>query len=699
MHERNQEPDPRDELVVLRERERLYRSLVELSNDAVVVLQDRLIKFVNHRFADISGFSEDELLETVFTEHLVPEEVPSLLDRYEKRVSGKPVPPIYETAITRKDGVKLPLEVSATVIPFHGRPADLVWVRDVAERKMAEEYLQRYRLLSETVRDVIFFVGLDGTIIEANRAAAETYGYTHEELLNRSAYDLRVEGEHELVTDMLERAQHESVLFEAMHCAKDGRKFPVEVSMCSASVQGQQVLLAIVRDITKRKLAEAAAEAALEEARREQRRSAALESIAEAGLSTPRLPELLEVVVERIADALKVDSTCVFVLDEDAQEFVAHAAYNVPGLLGCRVRVNEGLMGRVALERQPVYVADAEHDPVAFDSCEVRTLAKTMLGVPLIARGKVVGVTRLQSLVRREFSTEEVRLVQAIADRVAMAVDNAQLYDELERSRREVEEALEHERHFSLLLQAALLPAQPALCDRYSVAVGYIPVFVSRQVGGDFYDVFRGAGGNATVLIGDVSGKGLEAASLAAATRSTVHAFAHESGSPADVLSKTNSVLYGQQAAGESYVTLCLIAIDTESGVLHYSSAGHPPPVILRADGSVEFLWLADLPIAVMESRRYAQAEARLGFGDKLVLYTDGISEARADSGMFELEGIERTLAGHADWSPQQVVENLISAATDWAAGKLRDDAALVAIEREPPSVPASRPSETHSER
>lgn len=263
-----------------------------------------------------------------------------------------------------------------------------------------------------------------------------------------------------------------------------------------------------------------------------------------------------------------------------------------------------------------------------------------------------------------------------------MAVENARLYDQLENSRQEVEEALDKERHFSLLLQTALLPSEPFVGDGYSLAVGYVPVFISRQVGGDFYDAFRGGNGWGVAVIGDVSGKGLEAASLAAATRSTLHAFAHEVASPARVLARSNKVLYAQQLAAESFVTVFLAAIDLDAGTIRYCSAGHPPAVILRAGGTVDFLVSSDLPLVIMEQQDYTQSEDRLLPGDKLVLYTDGISEARADTVMFDLEGIERTLAGHGDWTPQEVVNNLISAATEWADGKLRDDAAVVVVQR-----------------
>ena len=301
-----------------------------------------------------------------------------------------------------------------------------------------------------------------------------------------------------------------------------------------------------------------------------------------------------------------------------------------------------------------------------------------------------MGVARVQSLTSRVFNDEEVRLLQAIADRVAMAVDNAKLYDQLQRSRTDVEKNLEKERHFSLLLQRALLPARAAVGEGYNVAVCYVPAFVGREVGGDFYDVFGSGEGRAGVLIGDVSGKGLEAASLAATTRSTLHAFVHEARPVNEVLTQTNSVLYLERNDSESFVTVFLVALELPTGEIAYSSAGHPPAAILRTNGSVEFLSRGGLPLGIMDGADYRMRSEQLAPGDKLVLYTDGVNESHTDSGQFDLEGVKRILEGHSDWSVHEVADNLIAAATDWADGRLKDDAGVVVVERCAPSTTAS---------
>jgi serine phosphatase RsbU (regulator of sigma subunit) len=429
----------------------------------------------------------------------------------------------------------------------------------------------------------------------------------------------------------------------------------------------------ILTDITERKRTE-------EALRQERRRLAALESISETGLSTLDLRKLLDALVEQIASALDADSSCLFVLDEQAREMIAYAAHNVPGLIGYRVKITEGFIGEVMKRRQPVCLTDAQRYPELLDRYSER--AKTLLGAPLIARGRVVGVTRVQTFEERTFAEDEIRLLQAMADRAALAIDNAELFEDLQRSRSEVEAALDREKHYSLLLQRALLPSMPEIGSGYDVAAEYVPVPFSGEIGGDFYDVFRVGEHRAGILIGDVSGKGLEAAAMAATTRSTIHAFVHETASAAEALARANSVLYSRQIEFESFATVFLVIIDTSTGEISYSSAGHPPPVMCRYDGTFDYLRFGQMPLAAIDSQDFQEHKERFGPGDKLLMYTDGISEARRGSQLFDVEGIERVVSRCCELSARDLARDLLDEATDWAQGRLRDDAAVVVVAR-----------------
>lgn len=258
------------------------------------------------------------------------------------------------------------------------------------------------------------------------------------------------------------------------------------------------------------------------------------------------------------------------------------------------------------------------------------------------------------------------------------------LRDELVRSRDELQEALDRERHYSYLLQRALLPKAPSLGEGYDVAAEYVPAHADRGIGGDFYDVFELRGRHAGILIGDVSGKGLEAAAMAATTRSTVHAFVHGVHSPGLALGRANNVICSDQTDPGAFVTVYLVIIDTATGSVSYAGAGHPPPFIRRADASIDELEIGEPPLGVSEGQQYRDLSSHLQAGDKLVLYTDGVSEARHAGRLLGTAGVKRVIERHADQSAKRLALCLIEAATKWCGGKLQDDAAVVVIERTP---------------
>ncbi|MDO8586346.1 MAG: SpoIIE family protein phosphatase [Armatimonadota bacterium] len=288
------------------------------------------------------------------------------------------------------------------------------------------------------------------------------------------------------------------------------------------------------------------------------------------------------------------------------------------------------------------------------------------------------------------FRTRHGELLTGLLSAEALEVDGQRrlltiVNDITDRKKAEeaLEEALAREQRFSLLLQRALLPSEPTAGPGYDVAAEYVPVYSSQEIGGDFYDVFRLGECRVGVLIGDVSGKGLEAAAMAAATRSTIHAFVHESASAGEALQRANSVLCSDEDKLDSFVTVFLVIIDACSGEISYSSAGHPPAAICRADGDVEFLECGQLPLALQDPLPFEERRDNLEPGDKLVLYTDGIIEARNGLELLDFAGLQRTLTANARLPASELARAIVGAATDWSGGKLADDAAVVIVERQ----------------
>ncbi|MCX6376566.1 MAG: SpoIIE family protein phosphatase, partial [Armatimonadetes bacterium] len=377
---------------------------------------------------------------------------------------------------------------------------------DITERRRAEEVLRRYQLLSERARDIVLFIRRDGRIIEANGAAIEAYGYTHDELLTLSIQDLRAPNTRAITDRQMQQADTVGILFETVHMRKDGSIFPVEVSSRGADVEGDRVLLSIIRDISER-----------------------------------------------------------------------------------------------------------------------------------------------------------IRFRQTLENQVAQ-------------------------------LQRALLPAKPTIGGGYGIAAEYVPGFVGQEIGGDFYDVFETENGEIGILIGDVAGKGIRAAALAAATRSTVRAFAYDMPGPGEALTHTNSVLCARETEPDTFVTVLLAVLELRTGAIRYANAGHPPALIYRSsDGQVEHLEFGRPPVVAVEGENFDEHGCQLEPGDKIIFYTDGISEARRGREFFGTEGIERALRACGHLTPDEVVHRILHDAKGWSRGKLSDDVAIIVIQRPPALSPRSR--------
>jgi PAS domain S-box-containing protein len=251
--------------VALRESEEKYRHLVERANDGITIIQDFELKYINPALASMLGYSPDEMIGTKFMKYIVPDELPKIKERYERRMKGEKVPPVYETKAYKKNGELINIELNAGLIQFEGEPADLVFARDIGERKRAEEELKisekRYRSVFENVSDVIFTVNSDFVLSSISPTVEDMSGYKPEDLIGTAVEDLDF-----LTPESLERALGRMELIlagkdigyqEYEFKAKDGTKRLVEVSYTPLYEKGEfNSIICVARDITERKLAE-----------------------------------------------------------------------------------------------------------------------------------------------------------------------------------------------------------------------------------------------------------------------------------------------------------------------------------------------------------------------------------------------------------------------------------------------------------
>jgi len=283
------------------------------------------------------------------------------------------------------------------------------------------------------------------------------------------------------------------------------------------------------------------------------------------------------------------------------------------------------------------------------------------------------------------FVSDEVpRLVEEIFASLAHALASA------------VQQTSLHRRAQSVLnsLQRELWPRVVDLPPEVEVGYVYQSATTGFAIGGDFFDVFATASGHIGIACGDVSGKGIEAASLAAMAVYSLRAYALRGTTPNLVMTMMNGIV-GTQTAPDRFMTMAYARIDPVTWTIALSLAGHPPPMLVGPDG-VEVLALPpDVPIGMLSDSTYDEHDFVLGPGQSLVLYTDGVTEARNghDDGraLLGIEGLEQVLTGLVDTDAQDMADGVWEAVQAWTGGNTTDDCAILVLRR-PTDLAAGEP-------
>lgn len=291
--------------------------------------------------------------------------------------------------------------------------------------------------------------------------------------------------------------------------------------------------------------------------------------------------------------------------------------------------------------------------------------------LPLQIRGQVLGVLSLMFLGKRPFAEDELSLYRAMTEQLSVAVERARLY--------------EAEHRVADTLQHALL-SLPKRVSGLEIAHLYEGASEEALVGGDFYDVFEISRDQVALLVGDVSGKGLEAASLTALVKNGVRAHALEGHRPHRVIEKTNDMV-ARFTSVEVFVTAFFGVLDRRTGDLHYTVAGHPPPLVLRGDGPVFALPGNNPIIGAFAGVDFKDCCVELRPHDTLLLYTDGVIETRRDGGVFGEDRLLRAARELAGMAPEEVAQRVFEAVRQYAGGHLQDDLAIVAVRVKPRST------------
>lgn len=298
----------------------------------------------------------------------------------------------------------------------------------------------------------------------------------------------------------------------------------------------------------------------------------------------------------------------------------------------------------------------------------------------------------LYSYVPKPVSPDILRItVERAVERKRFQEERARLLLEREEHLSELQEAYQRERRIAETLQRSFLPSLQVDIPGLQIAHLYQAALAEAEVGGDFYDVVELTAGQIGLVMGDVSGKGLDAAVYTALAKYTLRGYAIEDPNPGRVLQRLNHAL-SLQSGLETFATLFCGVLDLESGILCYASAGHEPALLFHPEtGTVEELPPTGPAAGVIPDADYATVE--LGFADheSLLLYTDGASDARHDDEWLGTDGLARILSAHAHESVPDALAGIYDSILHFSRHHLRDDTAMLLVRREQGREPAAR--------
>ena len=292
--------------------------------------------------------------------------------------------------------------------------------------------------------------------------------------------------------------------------------------------------------------------------------------------------------------------------------------------------------------------------------------ARAALLIPMVRGAESMGALSVGAKLSEEpFGDSDRDFLVAVADQAAVTFENLRL----RRRGAEVDKALEIQRH--------LLPKVLPTVEGYSISARWVP---SRTVGGDYYDVLRLDENRIGICIADAAGKGMPAALMMSNLQAAVRALAPSSSSPADLCRQLNDILAASVAAAK-YISLFYMELDVVTGSLQYCNAGHNPPMLLSTDDSVSRLTVGGLVLGAFAERSYEQSAATIAAGGRLLMFTDGITEAENASGEeFGDERLLDVLRAHPGGSAAAVERAVMEAVHVFSPGELRDDATLVVL-------------------
>jgi PAS domain S-box-containing protein len=575
------------------------------------------------------------------------------------------------------DGAEFPVELTIVRAAAAGQGPTVI-ARDVSHRGEIERVRDHLSQVVAGTQDAVLSKDLDGVVTSWNPAAEALYGYTAEEAIgSHVSFLMADEVKHEVATILNKVRRGERLdTYETRRMRKDGTEIDVALTISPIGGPGGRLSGAsvIARDITA-------------ERRRRRARDFLIAATRDLDASLDPTETARNIVAKAVPDLAEVCIIDFIRPDGRIGDSVAAAA--IPGAAERleRIRRESPLdqegdhpVAQVLRDGDPMIWRDLK-EPAVAESVAQTDAHQALIDeagyesaavVGLIARGRTIGaLSFLHANANVRYEAIDLEFLGELGDRAALAIDNARLYSERDAIARN--------------LQRGLRPPRPARVEGLESSVVFEAAGRGIEIGGDLYDVLPTDDGGCWVLIGDVAGKGSEAAGVSVAVRHAVRGLTREVDEPAEVLGRVNELLLEGQGLND-FATAVLVRLrpgDEGSGggwTLSAASAGHPPPVHVRKGGAR--LLGGGTVLGALQDAKVQRHEARFGLGDTLVFCTDGWLEAGPTSEHRDPVELARLAEYLAPLALEEMLARLRGDAITRAGGELRDDIVLLALRR-----------------
>ena len=592
-----------------------------------------------------------------------------------RRDKTRHIPIIFLTALS-KELHHVFRGYSAGAVDYVVKPFDPIVLRskvavfvDLYRKERAlRESEARFRTAFDEAPIGICLASPEAKLTEVNSGLAKMLGYAEIELVGKDVWDILWPDDVGGAKKAWRRIVDDSdsgYRSEIRHRHRDG--YPIWTRVNASVVRGENgeatQVIAQVEDITERKEAERERAARIE-AEAVAETVGKLQAVTDTALRHLTLRELFGELLGRIRDTMGTDAASILLFgDHEAGEAFASGGAILPGgkeEIGVQIPVARDVARRIAGAGGSVAIESVQGVEVLHPLLH-EAKVKSVAAAPLQVEGRLHGVLQVATTRKRTFTPEERALLSLIADRAALAIEHARLY--------------EREHGIVETLQRALLPSRLPQVPGLTMSARYLPGGAGADVGGDWYDVVPLPDGRIGVAIGDVAGHGLRAATLMGQLRNSLRAYALEGHSPAAVVQRLNRIVRDLEQGWMA--TLFYAVLSADENVVTFSNAGHVPPLVLNGDGGRFVEDGRGPPLGIGEDDEHGEHQTELRPGSTLLIYTDGLVEEPGVPLDMQLARLAETALG-APPDPDGLCDGLLAGML--GEGEPRDDVAFLAV-------------------